>query len=125
MRLKHTVQLLIHTLSDAYEHLCARTVVLYRDYMDRKLKNEYIYTTCENYEKVVGLSVRVGVCVGGSVRGRATAAGETLWGRLPCNPTLTVRLAPLREPSLTALNCYLWQNLSVLHHTAGGSSDAL
>lgn len=63
MCLKHTVQLLIHTLSDAYEHLCARTVVLYRDYMDRKLKNEYIYTTCENYEKVVGLSVRVGVCV--------------------------------------------------------------
>lgn len=107
MCLKHTVQLLIHTLSDPYEHLCARTVVLYRDYMDRKLKNVYIYTTCENYEKVVGLSVCVGVCVGGSVRGRATAAGETLWGRLPCNPTLTVRLAPLREPSLTALNCYL------------------
>lgn len=46
---------------------------------------------------------------GGSVRRRAAAAGETLWGRLPCNPTLTVRPALLSEPSLTALNCYLWQ----------------
>lgn len=44
---------------------------------------------------------------GSSVRGRAAATGETLWGRLPCNPTLTVRPAPLSETSLTALNCYL------------------
>lgn len=44
-----------------------------------------------------------------SVRGRVAAAGETLWGRLPCNPTLAVRPAPLSEPSFTALNCYLRQ----------------
>lgn len=44
---------------------------------------------------------------GVSVRGSAAAAGETLWGRLPCNPTPAVRPAPLSEPSLTALNCYL------------------
>lgn len=44
---------------------------------------------------------------GSRVRGSAAATGETLWGRLPCNPTLTVRPALLSEPSLTALNCYL------------------
>lgn len=56
---------------------------------------------------------------GVSVRGHAAPAGETLWGRLPCNPTLTVRPAPLREPSLTALNCYLRQTCLPDNRQAG------
>lgn len=56
-----------------------------------------------------GMHSVLGQMGGVSVRGSAPAAGETLWGRLPCNPILTVRPAPLCKPTLTALNCYLWQ----------------
>lgn len=52
-------------------------------------------------------SGRATIDVAHSVRYSAAATGETLWGRLPCNPTLTIRPVPLSEPNLTALNCYL------------------
>lgn len=65
--------------------------------------------TCIKKNTHIGDGQPFGTDGGVSVRGSAAAAGETLWGRLPCNPILAVRPAPLCKPILTALNCYLWQ----------------
>lgn len=81
----------------------------YEDYVFiKQIKQvEHVHLCMKNKLRTGILMAEKTKVEGSSVRGRVTATGETLWGRLPCNPTLTVRPALLSELSLTALNCYL------------------